>query len=75
MAEYLNNYYVNIGSTLAKKISRTRIDPSMYIKNRNKLFLAYVNDMVNVSNIPFPILFADNMNVFFSVAKILTSLN
>jgi len=35
IAECLNNYYVNIRSTLAEKISLTNSDSSMYIKNRN----------------------------------------
>ena len=35
MAEYFNNYCVNIGSSLAEKISPNGIDPSMYIKDRN----------------------------------------
>ena len=35
MAEYFNNYCVNIGSSLAEKISPNGIDPSIYIKDRN----------------------------------------
>ena len=30
------------------------------------LFLLYVNDIINVSNILFPILFADDSNVFLN---------
>ena len=35
IAEYFNNYYVNIGSSLTEKISPNGIDQSMYIKDRN----------------------------------------
>ena len=35
IVKYFNNYYVNIGSSSAEKISPNDIDPSMYIKNRN----------------------------------------
>ena len=35
IAEYFNNYCVNIGSSLDEKFSPNGIDPSMYIKDRN----------------------------------------
>ena len=35
IAEYFYNHYVNIGSSLAEKISPNGIKPSMYIKDRN----------------------------------------
>ena len=52
IAEKFNEFYVNIGPTLASKIPTGRCDPISYIKNgtRNSIFLHPVNEE-EVSNI------------------------
>ena len=47
IAEKFNEFFINIGPTLAKKIKKQDISPNSYLKNKmiNSIFLNSVTDL------------------------------